>query len=102
MESPSVVVSPLSDEKQVDSDISENNLNSKIDVESTTETDSIEVLQNERDIVTYVISVEDDPSLNPWTFRSFFIGIGLSIFGGILGKHSSQQRMTAIAHRGCL
>jgi hypothetical protein len=90
MESPSAVVSPLSKEKQVHSDIAENTLYSKTDVESTTETDCIEVLQNERDIVTHVISVEDDPSLSPWTFRSFFIGIGLSVFGGILGKNSSQ------------
>jgi len=26
------------------------------------------------DLVTRVISVEDDPSLNPWTFRTFFLG----------------------------
>jgi hypothetical protein len=59
---------------------------SKTDVESTTGADVTEVLQNERDIVTHVISVHDDPSLNPWTFRSFFIGVGLSAFGGVLGK----------------
>lgn len=59
---------------------------SKKDVESTTETDVTDVLQNERDIVTHVISIHDDPSLNPWTFRSFFIGLGLSAFGGILGE----------------
>lgn len=40
------------------------------------------VLNDARDITTHVISVEDDPSLNPWTFRAFFIGIGLSAFGG--------------------
>ncbi|KAG2353184.1 OPT oligopeptide transporter [Suillus spraguei] len=42
------------------------------------------VLSNERDIATHVISVDDDPSLNPWTFRAFFIGLGLSTFGGVL------------------
>jgi hypothetical protein len=26
------------------------------------------------DLVTQVINVEDDPSLNPWTFRTFFLG----------------------------
>jgi len=26
------------------------------------------------DLVTRVINVEDDPSLNPWTFRTFFLG----------------------------
>lgn len=59
----------------------------KNDVETaTTEAESTEaVLQDERDIATHVISVSDDPSLNPWTFRAFFIGIGLSAFGGVLG-----------------
>ncbi|KAE9405207.1 OPT superfamily oligopeptide transporter [Gymnopus androsaceus JB14] len=44
------------------------------------------VLNDARDITTHVISVEDDPSLNPWTFRAFFIGIGLSAFGGVLAE----------------
>lgn len=59
----------------------------KHDVETaTTEAESTEaVLQDERDIATHVISVSDDPSLSPWTFRAFFIGIGLSAFGGVLG-----------------
>jgi len=45
-----------------------------------------DILSNERDIATYVISVDDDPTLNPWTFRSFFLGLGLSAFGGVLGQ----------------
>ncbi|KAF8169760.1 OPT oligopeptide transporter protein-domain-containing protein [Pholiota molesta] len=44
------------------------------------------VLENERDIATHVISVHDDPSLNPWTLRAFIIGIGLSAFGGVLAE----------------
>ncbi|KAG1891164.1 OPT oligopeptide transporter protein-domain-containing protein [Suillus subluteus] len=49
----------------------------KGDIETSTredDTDENAVLQNERDIATHVISVDDDPSLNPWTFRAFFIG----------------------------
>ena len=59
----------------------------KHDVEiATNETESTDIiLQDERDFATRVISVSDDPSLNPWTFRAFFIGIGLSAFGGVLG-----------------
>jgi hypothetical protein len=45
-----------------------------------------EVLDSERDIATHVISVHDDPTLNPWTLRAFIIGLGLSAFGGVLGK----------------
>jgi hypothetical protein len=44
------------------------------------------VLSDERDIATHVISVEDDITLNPWTFRAFFLGISLSAFGGVLGE----------------
>ncbi|KAF9036163.1 OPT oligopeptide transporter [Panaeolus papilionaceus] len=47
---------------------------------------SVAVLDNERDIATHIISVQDDPTLNPWTFRAFVIGIGLSAFGGVLAQ----------------
>ncbi|VDC00489.1 unnamed protein product [Peniophora sp. CBMAI 1063] len=47
---------------------------------------STAVLQDERDIATHVISIEDDPSLSPWTFRSLVLGIGLSAFGGVLAE----------------
>ncbi|OJA09369.1 hypothetical protein AZE42_08545 [Rhizopogon vesiculosus] len=54
---------------------------------ATVDADSEEVvLSNERDIATHVISVDDDPNLNPWTFRAFFLGIGLSAFGGVLAE----------------
>ena len=39
-------------------------------------------IKNPRDLVTEVLSLEDDPSQNPWTFRMWFIGIGISVFGG--------------------
>ncbi|KAJ5186100.1 Oligopeptide transporter OPT superfamily [Penicillium cf. griseofulvum] len=41
-------------------------------------------LQTAEEIVTHVIHVDDDPTLNPWTFRMFFIGLGLSAFGAVL------------------
>ncbi|KAG6862465.1 hypothetical protein C0995_000011 [Termitomyces sp. Mi166 len=73
---------PALDEKIIDS--------KPIDVESVefkeTESDEFRVLENERDIVTRVISVADDPTLNPWTIRAFVIGIGLSAFGGVLAE----------------
>ena len=56
-------------------------------VEVTDDYDSNEVLQDERDIVTHVLSVDDDPSLRPWTLRAFVIGIGLAAFAGALGKY---------------
>jgi hypothetical protein len=32
------------------------------------------------DIVKQVLSLDDDPTLNPWTFRMWFIGTCLSVF----------------------
>ncbi|CAI7569295.1 unnamed protein product [Penicillium viridicatum] len=32
-------------------------------------------LATAEEIVTHVIHVDDDPTLNPWTFRMFFIGL---------------------------
>ena len=57
------------------------------DVENINEDDdnNFGVLENERDIATNVITIHDDPTLNPWTVRAFIIGIGLSAFGGVLG-----------------
>ncbi|KAI0028539.1 hypothetical protein K488DRAFT_89641 [Vararia minispora EC-137] len=68
--------SVVADEKDTD-------FSSKGDVETTSE-GSTAVLESERDIVTHVISIDDDPLLSPWTFRAFFLGIGLSAFGGVL------------------
>lgn len=47
--------------------------------------DDDHVISDYRDLITHVISVEDDPTLNCWTFRVLVIGIGLSAFGGVLG-----------------
>jgi hypothetical protein len=33
-----------------------------------------------RDLVAEILLVEDDPTVNPWTFRMWFIGIGISVF----------------------
>ncbi|KAJ5891674.1 uncharacterized protein N7473_007902 [Penicillium subrubescens] len=41
-------------------------------------------LEIAEEIITHVIHVDDDPTLSPWTFRMFFIGLGLSGFGAVL------------------
>ena len=59
----------------------------EIESESTRNSDSsFSVLHSERDIATNIINIRDDPNLNPWTLRAFVIGLGLSAFGGVLGK----------------
>ncbi|TFK37218.1 peptide transporter MTD1 [Crucibulum laeve] len=38
------------------------------------------------DVATRLISLEDDPTLPAFTFRMWFLGIGLSCFGSVLGQ----------------
>jgi hypothetical protein len=35
-----------------------------------------------RELVSEILLVEDDPSLDPFTFRMWFLGIGISVFAG--------------------
>lgn len=57
------------------------------DIETTQEPSSeFAVLEDERDIATHVITVADDETLNPWTFRVLILGLGLSGFGGVLAE----------------
>ena len=59
------------------------------EIESARNSDSdssFGVIDSERDIAINIISVHDDPNLNPWTIRAFVVGFGLSAFGGTLGK----------------
>ena len=37
-------------------------------------------------MATRLISLEDDPTLPAFTFRMWFLGIGLSCFGAVLGQ----------------
>jgi hypothetical protein len=80
--------------------------------EGTTEDNSVP--ETERDLITEVIHVEDDPSLNAWTFRMWFLGksgsklveiefrancskgIGLSTFGGSLATIYYFKPQTAL------
>ncbi|KAJ7475997.1 OPT oligopeptide transporter protein-domain-containing protein [Mycena latifolia] len=68
--------SPLDDKKNYEGDI-------ETAQEPSTE---FAVLEDERDIATHVITVTDDETLNPWTFRVLILGLGLSAFGGVLAE----------------
>ncbi|KAF8833285.1 OPT superfamily oligopeptide transporter [Paxillus ammoniavirescens] len=77
-----------SDEKTYAKDEKSHYTQADVEASSTEPDDdgSDVVLHDEREIATHVISVDDDPCLNPWTFRSFFIGLGLSAFGASLAE----------------
>lgn len=42
--------------------------------------------ETDMDVATRLISLEDDPSLPAFTFRLWFLGLGLSCFGAVLGQ----------------
>lgn len=48
------------------------------------------------DLVTQVIHVEDDPTLNPWTFRMFFLGKN-----GVSLKRESENQLTNAKASDC-
>ena len=61
----------------------------KFEAYSDSDTSVGKVLNTERDIAIHIVSVHDDPTLNPWTLRAFIVGLGLSTFSGVLGKSVS-------------
>lgn len=63
-----------------------------VNVVERVESDSSSLTQDEkthikppttaRELVSEILLVEDDPSLTPYTFRMWFLGIGISVFAG--------------------
>jgi len=43
------------------------------------------VLETPEDFATALVSLDDDPTLPVYTFRMWFAGIGLAVFGSVLG-----------------
>ncbi|KAH9476518.1 Oligopeptide transporter 2 [Psilocybe cubensis] len=43
-------------------------------------------IETDMDVATRLISLDDDPTLPAFTFRMWFLGIGLSCFGAVLGQ----------------
>ena len=43
------------------------------------------VLETAADFATALVSLEDDPGMYVHTFRMWFVGIGLAVFGAVLG-----------------
>lgn len=64
------------DEKAVGSDLESGSISSSHE----------EVIRDAKGLVTKIISLDDDPTLPVLTFRFWFLGLGLSIFGAVLGQ----------------
>ena len=86
MSLPDATKRPEDFEKQI-SPFDEKEVLKQTEIESVHESDGdFGVLESERDIAMHIVSLHDDPTLNPWTIRAFVLGLGLSAFGGVLGK----------------
>ncbi|KAF2271508.1 uncharacterized protein EI97DRAFT_504915 [Westerdykella ornata] len=57
---------------------------SSINLKGEWELDTQALIRGAEDIVTKVLYADDDALLNPCTFRMWFIGIGLGIFGALM------------------
>ncbi|KAJ5570081.1 uncharacterized protein N7459_009511 [Penicillium hispanicum] len=74
------------DEKKVAADVNLNAISdSSPDIEFG-EDEAVHHPADKDDILTHTLHLQDDPSLPALTFRSWFLGIGLSIFGGTISS----------------
>ncbi|KAH8083293.1 OPT oligopeptide transporter [Cristinia sonorae] len=82
----------------------------KVDVKSVTNTNSEEdelfdarVIEREEDVAVEIISAEDDPTLPVYTFRVFFLGIGLSVFSSVLATiYTFKPQNATVSQLFCL
>ena len=57
------------------------------------------VLETPSDFASALVSLEDDPETYIHTFRTWFIGIGLSVFGAVLGMLFVNSVLAALHDR---
>lgn len=75
------------DEKHDDSDRSSSNIEHVYDdIVALGEDGREKPVETDLEVVTRLISLEDDTTLPILTFRTWFLGIGLSCFGAVLGQ----------------
>ncbi|THH21358.1 hypothetical protein EW146_g177 [Bondarzewia mesenterica] len=87
-------------EKKLDSDV-------YVDEEKVDPQDKddilVKVIEKAEDVAVEIISTEDDPSLPVFTFRSVFLGIGLSAFGAVLGTiYTFKPQNATVSQLFCL
>jgi hypothetical protein len=86
---------PVEDEKR-ELSISKGFFTQAHDVEASSDDDNV-VVSTAEEIATKVIHVDDDPTLNPWTFRMFFLGmLGSMALWWKTGVWAYEQRVICI------
>ncbi|OJT14828.1 Oligopeptide transporter 1 [Trametes pubescens] len=78
----------------------------KVDVESHSVLDDdvgSEIIVKDEDVALEVISAQDDPSLPTWTFRTVFLGVGLSAFTSVLSTiYTFKPQNATVSQLFCL
>ncbi|KAI0764766.1 OPT oligopeptide transporter [Fomes fomentarius] len=78
----------------------------KVDVESLIVTDEYvddTIIKKDEDVAIEVISAEDDPTLPAFTFRTVFLGIGLSAFTSVLATiYTFKPQNASVSQLFCL
>ncbi|KZT10438.1 OPT oligopeptide transporter [Laetiporus sulphureus 93-53] len=61
------------------------------------------VIEKAEDVAIEILSTEDHPELPTWTFRTVFLGIGLSIFGAVLATiYTFKPQNASVSQLFCL
>ncbi|KAI0043670.1 OPT-domain-containing protein [Auriscalpium vulgare] len=71
----------------------------------TDSSDSVsdKVIEKAEDVAVQIISTEDDPELPVFTFRTIFLGVGLSAFGAVLGTiYTFKPQNASVSQLFCL
>ncbi|CAL1709266.1 unnamed protein product [Somion occarium] len=65
--------------------------------------DDVKVIEKAEDVAVQIISTEDDPSLPVFTFRTVFLGVGLSAFGAVLSTiYTFKPQNATVSQLFCL
>ncbi|PSS37984.1 hypothetical protein PHLCEN_2v167 [Hermanssonia centrifuga] len=64
---------------------------------------AVEIIKKAEDVAVQVISTEDDPTLPVLTFRTIFLGVGLSIFSAVLATiYTFKPQNASVSQLFCL
>lgn len=61
------------------------------------------VIEKAEDVAIKVISTQDDPTMPVWTFRTLFLGVGLSVFSAVLATiYTFKPQNASVSQLFCL
>ncbi|KAJ6508507.1 OPT oligopeptide transporter [Mycena sanguinolenta] len=74
----------------------------KVDVTEVGEEEEIGVIEKAEDVALQILSTYDDPTLPCITFRSIFLGVGLSAFSSVATIYTFKPQNASVSQLFCL